>query len=80
LSSAVRSASASISGVEGAEVIAHSASFLAGSILRFSFNDIAALFLSDTDGELGFCAMMVPSSRRSERILKPAKVSSEGSD
>jgi hypothetical protein len=80
LSSAVRSASASISGVEGAEVIAHSAFFFAGSILRFSLNDVADLFLSDTDGVLSFCAMIVPSSGRDERILKPAKVSSEGRD
>ena len=61
-------------------MIAHSAFFLAGSILRFNLNDIAELFLSDTDGVLGFCAMIVPSSGREERILKPATVSSEGRD
>ena len=75
LSSAVRSASASISGVDG-DVMAHSAFFFAGSVLRFNLNDDAAdLFLSDTDG---FCAMIVPFSGKDERILKPAKVSSEG--
>ena len=61
-------------------MIAHSAFFLAGSILRFSLNDIGELLLSDKDGALGFCAMIVPSSGRDERILKPAKVSSEGMD
>jgi hypothetical protein len=76
LSSAVRSASASISGVDGADVMAHSAFFFAGSVLRFNLNDDAAdVFLSDTDG---FCARIVPFSGRDERILKPANVSSEG--
>jgi hypothetical protein len=41
-------------------------------------NDGADLFLSDTDGVFGFCAMMVPFSERDERISNPAKVSSEG--
>ena len=57
-------------------MIAHSAFFFAGSALRFSLND-AGLFLSDTDG---FCAMIVPSPGRDERISKPAKASSEGRD
>jgi hypothetical protein len=61
-------------------VIVHNAFLLAGSILRFNLNDIAELFLSDTDGALGFCAMINPSSGRDERILKPAIVSSEESD
>ena len=58
--------------------MAHSAFFFAGSVLRFSLIDVADLFLSDTDGMLGFCAMIVPSSGRVERTLKPAKVSLEG--
>ena len=57
-------------------MIAHSAFFFAGSVLRFSLNDGAdLLLLSDTDG---FCAMIVPFSGSDERILKPEKVSSEG--
>lgn len=80
LSSAVRSASASISGVEGAEVIAHSAFFFSGSVLRFSLNKGADAADLSLDALGGFCAMMVPSSGRDESRLKPVKVSSEGRD
>lgn len=77
LSSAVRSASASINGVAGADVIAHSAFFFSGSVLRFSLNNGAGPFL---DRWFGFCAIIVPSLGRDETIVKPAKVSSEGRD
>ena len=65
-------------------MIAHSAFFFSGSVLRFSLNkgaDAADPFLSGKDGAwFGFCTMMVPSSGKDERMLKPAKVSSEGRD
>ena len=56
-------------------MIAHSAFFFAGSVLRFSLNDAANLFLG---GMFDFCAMIVPLSGVDERISNPARVSSEG--
>lgn len=87
-SAGVRSASASIEGVEG-ELSVHKAFFedLRSGSSRRRGNAIevgaavADLCLSENDApddKSGFCAIMVPSSGRADRILNPARVSSEG--
>ena len=83
LSSGVSSDSASITGVEGDDVIAQRACFLAGSVFRFSFikgTEFADRFIRESEvlgACAGFCAMRCPLSAMDDRTLNPARVSSE---
>jgi hypothetical protein len=80
----VSSDSASITGVEGDDVIAQRASFLAGSVFRFSFikgTEFADRFIKESEvlgACAGFCAMRSLLSGMDDRTLNPARVSSEG--